>query len=245
MLPATRPASAAPRALCASLLALAGLPAPLLAQEPPPAASGDLAVVEYPIPRAGAFPHDPAVGADGMVWYTDQANSYIGRLDPRTGTFTDWATPTPDSGPHGITVAPDGGVWYTANRVGKIGRLDPATGKIREYTLPAEATDPHTPIWVDGTLWFTVQGADLYGRLDPATGKSAVYPVPARPRPALRDRRGARREPVGGPARHQRARPDRPEGRVHDAGAAPARGGPAAAARRRRSWPGVVHRLRS
>lgn len=27
-------------------------------------------VREYLIPRASAFPHDPAVGADGIVWYT-------------------------------------------------------------------------------------------------------------------------------------------------------------------------------
>src|SRR2546425_4003558 len=67
-------------------------------------------VVEYPLPRAKAFPHDPAVGADGIVWYTDQANSYIGRLDPATGKVTDYPTPTPTSGPHGIVVAPDGGV---------------------------------------------------------------------------------------------------------------------------------------
>ena len=37
-------------------------------------------ITEYPLPRPKAFPHDPAVGADGIVWYTDQANSYkIGR----------------------------------------------------------------------------------------------------------------------------------------------------------------------
>ena len=42
-------------------------------------------VIEYPLPRAKAFPHDPAVGADGIVWYTDQANSYIGRLDVEIG----------------------------------------------------------------------------------------------------------------------------------------------------------------
>jgi len=24
-----------------------------------------------------AFPHDPAVGGDGIVWYTDQQNSFI------------------------------------------------------------------------------------------------------------------------------------------------------------------------
>ena len=93
-------------------------------------------IVEYALPRSRAFPHDPAVGRDGIVWYTDQANSYIGRLDPASGKVTDYPTPTPASGPHGITVAPDGAVWYTANFQGRIGRLDPASGAIKEYVLP-------------------------------------------------------------------------------------------------------------
>src|SRR6184192_4619191 len=136
------------------------------------------AIVEYPLPRPKAFPHDPAVGADGIVWYTDQANSYIGRLDPATGKVTDYATPTRMSGPHGIVVAADGGVSYTANFVGRLGRLDPATGTIKEFPLPAEARDPHTPLYHAGKIWFTAQGANLYGVLDPATGQAKLFPVP-------------------------------------------------------------------
>ena len=143
-----------------------------------PLVSAPLAIVEYPLPRPNAFPHDPAVARDGTVWYTDQVNSYIGHLDPATGKVTDYATPTPKSGPHGLVVAPDGTVWYTANRVGKIGHLDPATGHIREFTLPAEARDPHTPLLLDGAVWFTVQQSDMYGRLDPRTGDVKTWRVP-------------------------------------------------------------------
>ena len=134
-------------------------------------------IVEYAIPRPNAFPHDPAVGADGIVWYTDMANSFIGRLDPSTGKITDYPTPTPHSGPHGILVAPDGGVWYTANAAGKLGRLDPATGQIREYALPPNARDPHTPLFHDGKVWFTAQGSNLYGELDPATAAVRIFPL--------------------------------------------------------------------
>ena len=90
-------------------------------------ASAQPSVVEYLIPRSGAFPHDPAVGLDGSVWYTDQNNSYIGRLDPDTGNIIDYPTPTPRSGPHGITVSPDGFVWYTAQSTGRRAAL-PRTG---------------------------------------------------------------------------------------------------------------------
>ena len=81
-------------------------------------------VVEYLLPRPRAFPHDPAVGRDGAVWYTDQANSYIGRLDPTTGKVTDYPTPTPASGPHGIAVAPN--AWSGGETTGSPAR-PPAT----------------------------------------------------------------------------------------------------------------------
>src|SRR5688572_7291309 len=71
------------------------------------------AITEFMIPRAGAFPHDPALAPNGIVWYTDQVNSFIGRLDPVTGAITDISTPTSNSGPHGIDVAADGMVYYT------------------------------------------------------------------------------------------------------------------------------------
>jgi virginiamycin B lyase len=144
------------------------------------AATSPLAVVEYPLPRARAFPHDPAVGRDGIVWYTDQQNSFLGRLDPATGKITDYPTPTPASGPHGIVIAPDGGVWYTANRIGKLGRLDPRTGSIEEYSLPAVARDPHTPLIRKGFVWFTAQQSNVYGRCDPRTHEARVWTMPTR-----------------------------------------------------------------
>jgi virginiamycin B lyase len=143
------------------------------------AASSQLAVEEFLIPRASAFPHDPAVAADGRCWYTDQQNSYIGRFDPVTRTFVDWPTPTPGSGPHGITIAPDGYVYYTGQSTGRIGRVDPQTGAIREYVLPANANRPHTPLAHQGAIWFTCQSNATYGRLDPVGGGVQVYPAPA------------------------------------------------------------------
>src|SRR5204862_8358331 len=50
-----------------------------LAPAPAPARAA-ATVAEYLLPRPRASPHHPAVGRDGLVWYTHQANSYIGRL---------------------------------------------------------------------------------------------------------------------------------------------------------------------
>jgi virginiamycin B lyase len=134
-----------------------------------------MAVREYVLPHQGAFAHDPAVGADGIVWFADQPGSYIGRLDPETGDVKEFPTPTPGSGPHGIIVAPDGAVWYTGNAKGLIARLDPKSGKITEF--PTGARDPHTLLWLNGTVWFTAQQANKYGSLNAATGQVKLYDV--------------------------------------------------------------------
>lgn len=134
------------------------------------------AVREYLLPHERAFAHDPAVSKDGIVWFADQVNSYIGRLDPETGHVKEYPTPTPASGPHGIIIAPDGGVWYTGNAKGLIAHLDPKTGRITEY--PTGARDPHTALWLGSKLWFTAQNANKYGVLDPSNGSVKLYDAP-------------------------------------------------------------------
>src|SRR5258708_12005281 len=63
-------------------------------------------VVEYQIPRTGAFPHDPAVGPDAVVWYTDQPTTRIGPFDPPPGQFSNFKTPPTQPAPHPITPPP-------------------------------------------------------------------------------------------------------------------------------------------
>ena len=219
----------------ALLVALAGaVPAPAVTP----------VIREYVVSRPGNFPHDPAVGADGIVWYTDQTNSYIGRLDPATGIITDYPTPTPGSGPHGIVVAPDGGVWYTGQRTGIIGRLDPATKEITEYALPGETANPHTPIWAGGAIWYTDANNNT---LRPARSRhraGAALHLHNGQLGALWHRVGARRSHLDRAARHQQAGPggyrERRDDGVHAAAGSTA-SAPAGGRRRHR----LVHRLRA
>src|ERR1700739_4218212 len=58
---------------------------------------------EWDVPTKGAHPHDPAVGADGALWFTEQMQNKIGRVDPKTGEFKEYPLPTDkNSGPHGL-----------------------------------------------------------------------------------------------------------------------------------------------
>ena len=56
----------------------------------PPAQPGDISelkvtIREWAVPGKGAHPHDPAVGPDGALWFTEQMANKLGRLDPKTG----------------------------------------------------------------------------------------------------------------------------------------------------------------
>src|SRR5215469_17333333 len=121
---------------CGTLVALA-----LPADDPPRAAedvaSLNVSIQEWPVPSKGGHPHDPAVGADGALWFTEQMVNKIGRLDPKTGAIQEYPLPeSKNAGPHGLVADKDGNIWFTANFGGYIGKLDPNTGKVTEYKMP-------------------------------------------------------------------------------------------------------------
>jgi virginiamycin B lyase len=149
-------------------------------------------ITEWTLPTAGSRPHDPAVAPDGAIWYTGQAGSMLGRLDPATGRFREYPLKRPAApestarwlpygvGPHGLTADSSGNIWFTAQLAGYVGKLDPNTGETVEYRMPdASARDPHTPIFDQkGTLWFTLQNSDMVGRIVPSSGEVKVVRVP-------------------------------------------------------------------
>src|SRR5262249_19054241 len=67
------------QSLAAGLLVLAGATGAFAATEL------KAPIKEYDVPTRDAHPHDPALGNDGALWYTEQRADKIGRLDPATG----------------------------------------------------------------------------------------------------------------------------------------------------------------
>lgn len=143
------------------------------------AATISVSIKEYTLPAPNSFPHDPAVGPDGSLWYTGMGSNTLGRLNPKTGEIKEYPLEVPNSGPHGLALDKEGNIWFTANFKGYIGRLDPKTGKVKSYKLPEKAGDPHTPVFgLKGMLWFTVQQGNMVGRLNPKTGEVVVRSSP-------------------------------------------------------------------
>jgi virginiamycin B lyase len=113
------------------------------------------------------------------VWYTAQAASALGRLDPATGQ-TRHIPLGPGSAPHGVIVGPDGAAWVTDSGLNAIVRVDPATGAVEVFPLPAGSgyANLNTAAFDGrGVLWFTGQSG-VYGRLDPRSAEIAVFDAP-------------------------------------------------------------------
>ena len=145
----------------------------------------EVAIREWKV-TPGTRPHDPAVAPDGAVWYTGQASSRLGRLDPGTGEVRNYPL-RPDNtklpygvGPHGLIADKDGYIWYAGQLDGHLGKLDPKTGMVTKYKIPnPSAGGPHTPIFdKNGTLWFTMQQGNMVGRLTPGTGEIKLVTMP-------------------------------------------------------------------
>jgi virginiamycin B lyase len=134
----------------------------------------------WQVPTPGSRPHDPLATADGALWYSGQMANVLGRLDPQTGQFKEYALKTAHSGPHGLVEDKGGNIWYTGNTGALIGKLDPRTGANTEYPMPdPKVSDPHTLIFdQSGILWFTAQNANRIGRLDPKTGEIKLLTPP-------------------------------------------------------------------
>ncbi len=143
-----------------------------------PAAGAETAIQAYVLP-AGGGPHDVAVGADGIVWYTAQRSGQLGRLDPATGKV-DLIPLGAGAAPHGVIIGPDGAPWITEGGTNAIVRVDPRTRAVKRWALPDARG------WVNlntatfdkrGRVWFTGQSG-VYGRLDPKTGAMQVWDAP-------------------------------------------------------------------
>jgi virginiamycin B lyase len=130
---------------------------------------GSGAFTQFPVSE----PHDVAVDAAGIVWFTAPLEPAIGRLDPETGAVTLTAT---EGFPRQIAIARDGIVWFTERFTPQaVGRLDPATNVVTEF--PVTGVGPEgIAASLDGSMWFTQTTAGNIARI---TNSGTITPTKA------------------------------------------------------------------
>lgn len=139
------------------------------------------ALSEYTLP-AGGKPGGVAAAGDGSVWFSDQGDTSIGRLEP-SGTLTRYRLPAGRT-PGSLAVAADASVWFTTTGPA-IAHLTPS-GQVVAYAVPTT-----TPMrWgnvgapdslaagPDHAIWFVDAEADKVGRIT-EDGAITEYPLPS------------------------------------------------------------------
>jgi virginiamycin B lyase len=115
-------------------------------------------------PVSGAF---GVTTGFGKVWFTGGPNyNIVGQLDPQSGEFVEFATPTQDSYPVEITVG-NGAVWFTEISANQVGRLNVHNGTITEFMSPKPNSSPFGITSGPKGIWFTLFTGDAIGLIKP------------------------------------------------------------------------------
>ena len=144
-------------------------------------------ITEYDMPRKTIAPHDVQIDADGMAWYSNFVENYLGRLDPKTGAHEEFAWPVIKPGaPAGalaLSSDRDGNYWLAAMFQTGLVKFDVRKKAFQVFPLPAEMNNDASQqsmvmpaqSQVDGKVWTNEVSKQALMRLDTKTGKYELF----------------------------------------------------------------------
>jgi virginiamycin B lyase len=139
-------------------------------------------ITEYDLPRKTIAPHDVRTDPDGMIWYSNFVEPFLGRLDPATGEHTEYGYPVlkPNFPTGALAMEPDseGNWWRALMFQGGLARFNVKTKTFRLFPIPpamnTDATQQSMVMprqsHVDGKVWTNEVSRQAILRLDLATG---------------------------------------------------------------------------
>lgn len=144
-------------------------------------AVGIIATTTYNVPTPNSLPEGVALGPDGNIWFTENADPQIGRVIPATGAITEFVLPDgPNAAPWDIIIGPDQALWYTDTNTSQIGRMTTDGVVTNLYnTITPNSAPRRMTIGEDGAIWFTEYTVNQIGRIT-VTGEMTEYPLPGK-----------------------------------------------------------------
>jgi len=146
-------------------------------------ALGKAMFIEYHIPplaKGDRGFHDAHLSQNGDIWYVDARGLQVGKMDPRTATWTDYPVGGPQYRGHGLTQDAGGDIWMAGHTA--FVRVDSKTGALKYYPYDPEAKRPphgNTP-FVDSkqNIWESLSWANEIAQWDRTTGEVSLYKTP-------------------------------------------------------------------
>jgi len=147
-------------------------------------ALGKAEYIEYHLPALPSGKerrfHDEHLSMNGDVWYVDTNGLQIGKMDPRTATWTDYALPDAKYRGHGLIQTKDGDVWVAGHTA--FVRIDSKNGSMQYYAYdPKSERPPHgnTP-YADSkeNVWTTLMWTNQIAKWDRKTGEVSRFTLP-------------------------------------------------------------------
>jgi len=131
-------------------------------------------ITQYDMPRPDTVAHDLDLDSAGTPWYTDESRMFLGKMNPKTGTFTEYSLPPVPPGDlpgaRDIQVDRDDNIWFP-RRIARaaivLTRFNPKTEEIS--TIEGAGTQ-FMALGPEGKIWAG------WTRIDPKTMKvEATY----------------------------------------------------------------------
>lgn len=151
----------------------------------PRGAATRVVITEYELPRTLLAPHDVHGDSKGNIWYTPHRAPYLGMLDPRSGTVTEYHVPDVPgvlAGTHRIWVDERDIVYASENWRQNLVRLDPKTNEFKVFHI--EGAQPNAPGFSNfaydpqGFLYETTRDNANVIKIDRDTGTIVrTYPI--------------------------------------------------------------------
>jgi len=160
---------------------------PLKTLSRPSGRAARVVITEYDLPRPTIAPHDVRTDRDGLIWYSNFVEPFLGRLDPRTGKHAEFAVPVlkPSFPTGALALEPDAdGNWWLAQMFQSgLAKFDIRTRRFEMFPIPPEMNGEATQqsmvmpgrSHADGKVWTNEVSKQALLRLDLASGRYETF----------------------------------------------------------------------
>jgi virginiamycin B lyase len=144
-------------------------PFELKTQPRPTGSATRVIITQYDMPRPDTVSHDLDLDSKGTVWYTDESRMFFGKMDPKSGKFTEWPLPPVPAGDipgaRDIQVDKDDNIWFPRRIPGPAIAMTKFNPKTEEVSTIEGVGGQFMAIGPDGKIWAGLK------RIDPKTMK--------------------------------------------------------------------------